>query len=131
MRAVGIDPPVAYVRVCTDPDGHSRFEDVSLGGSATGVTESDLRAVFSEPFDVGSLQFRYVVEEADDGELHNAPRRQFIVLLRGWCELEASTGDRRRFGPGTVLLADDVEGLGHRTRRIWDEKRLTLQIPLR
>lgn len=131
MSPVGTGLLAAYVRVCTGPDGHSRFEDVPLGGPSIGVIESDLRAVFSEPFDVESLQFRYVVEEADDGELHNAPRRQFIVLLRGWCELETSTGERRRFGPGTVLLADDVEGLGHRTRRIGDEKRLTLQIPLR
>lgn len=123
--------PRAYVRIYADAEGHSHLEDVPLDGEATGVVESELRAVFSEPFPAQSASFRYVVQEADGEHPHNAPRRQFIVMLAGVCEIEASDGDRRRLGPGEVLLLEDTEGHGHITRRVGDQDRLTLVIPLR
>jgi hypothetical protein len=125
-----VEMPVAYVRLYTDADGHSRFQDVSPPGRTTGVVESDLRATFSEPMSADWLMFRHVVHEADDSQPHNAPRRQFIVMLKGECEVETSTGEKRRLGPGSVLLTEDTEGLGHVTRRIGDGDRLTLLIPL-
>jgi hypothetical protein len=125
-----VEMPVAYVRLYTDADGHSRFQDVSPPGRTTGVVESDLRATFSEPMSADWLVFRHVVHEADDSQPHNAPRRQFIVMLKGECEVETSTGEKRRLGPGSVLLTEDTEGLGHVTRRIGDGDRLTLLIPL-
>jgi hypothetical protein len=125
-----VEMPVAYVRLYTDADGHSRFQDVSPPGRTTGVVESDLRATFSEPMSADWLVFRHVVHEADDSQPHNAPRRQFIVMLKGECEVETSTGDKRRLGPGSVLLTEDTEGLGHITRRIGEGDRLTLLIPL-
>jgi len=123
--------PVAYVRLYADEDGHSRFEDVRLGGEPRGVEESELRAAFSEPFEAQYAMFRHVVSEASADHPHNAPRRQFIIQLTGRCEIETSDGDRRRLGPGSVLLVEDVDGLGHITRRLGDEDRLTMIIPLR
>ncbi|WP_214370224.1 hypothetical protein [Pseudonocardia sp. H11422] len=122
--------PVAYIRLYTDAEGHSRFEDVSPLGRTTGVVESDLRATFSEPMSADWVVFRHVVHEADDSRPHNAPRRQFIIMLKGECEVETSTGEKRRLGPGSVLLTEDTEGLGHITRRIGGGDRLTLLIPL-
>lgn len=123
-------PPMAYIRLYADADGHSRFEDVTLTGETRGVVESDLLATFSAPFAAKEVMFRYVVREADGRRRHNAPCRQFIVQLTGECEIEASDGQRRRMVPGTVLLVEDTEGLGHVTRRIGDEERMTLIIPL-
>jgi hypothetical protein len=33
-------------------------------------------------------------------------------------EIECGDGDKRRFGPGDVYLADDLTGEGHRHREI-------------
>lgn len=120
----------AYIRLYTDSDGHSRLEDVVLRGRTTGVVESDLRATFSEPLQADWVVFRHVVKEADDSHPHNAPRRQFIIMLKGECEVETSTGEVRRLGPGDVLLTEDMDGIGHMTRRIGQEDRLTLVIML-
>lgn len=125
------DAPIAYIRLYADADGRSRFEDVRLTGEPRGVSESELRAVFSEPFPAEHAAFRYVIAEASGEHPHNAPRRQFIVQLTGECEIEASDGDRRRMVPGSVLLVEDTEGLGHVTRRLGQEDRLTMVIPLR
>ena len=50
------------------------------------------------------------------GEFHNAPRRQWVVILTGGMEVEVGDGTVRRFGPGEVFLADDLKGQGHMTR---------------
>lgn len=125
-----MNAPVAYFRLYAGDDGESHFEDVRLDGGSQGVAESELRAIFSDPFPAQRALFRHVVEEASAEHPHNTPRRQFIVQLTGECEIQTSDGDRRRLVPGSVLLLEDVDGAGHITRRVGDADRLTLLIPL-
>jgi len=63
-------------------------------------------------------------------DYHCAPRRQYTITLAG--ELEIGTGDGtvKRFGPGTVLLAEDLTGQGHTTRVVGTETRVTIVVPL-
>lgn len=49
---------------------------------------------------------------------HPASRRQFVVVLSGTVEVEASDGQKRQFGPGQMFLADDSASSGHRTRTL-------------
>ena len=51
-----------------------------------------------------------------ESESHNAPRRQYLFILNGSLEFEVPSGDRRTFGPGDVVLVEDVTGEGHTTR---------------
>lgn len=122
--------PHAYIRLYADAEGHSCFEDVTLPAETRGVVESDLVATFSAPIPTHAVMFRHVMREADGERPHTAPRRQFIIQLAGECEVEACHGEKRRMVPGTVLLVEDVEGHGHITRRVGDDQRLTLVIPL-
>jgi quercetin dioxygenase-like cupin family protein len=52
---------------------------------------------------------------------HNAPRRQFVVLLEGKEEIEIGDGTKRQFGPGDILLVEDTTGRGHKVRIIDDQ----------
>jgi hypothetical protein len=36
----------------------------------------------------------------------------------------------RRFGPGNIMLADDLTGRGHITRVVGDQPRLYVAVPL-
>jgi hypothetical protein len=121
----------AYTRLYSDADGHSRFEDVELPAKTGGVIESDLVATLADPIAAETVVFRNVLREASDSEPHNAPRRQFIIQITGWCEIETSTGEVRRFGPGEVLLVEDLDGRGHITRADESGERRTLLITLR
>ena len=53
---------------------------------------------------------------------HNAPRRQLIASLNGHVEAHVGSGgatckgEKRRFGPGELLLAEDTKGRGHCTQ---------------
>lgn len=123
--------PRAYTRLYTDAEGHSCLEDVDLQGVISGVGYATLVATFAPDIPAEAVVFRNVLREADDGRPHNAPRRQFIVQMSGWCEIETSRGEVRRFGPGSVLLVEDTDGRGHITRKVGgDGDRLTLVITL-
>ena len=47
-----------------------------------------------------------------------------------WDVLIVQAGERRRFGPGDVVLVEDTSGRGHITRWLGDGPRRTLFLPL-
>jgi hypothetical protein len=61
----------------------------------------------------------FVGRKPDVG-VHNAPRRQFLVVLGGELEIVTTLGQQQRLQPGDVLLADDVESKGHISRDVGD-----------
>ena len=61
---------------------------------------------------------------------HTAPQRQYSISLTGSIELGTPDGTLKQYGPGTVLLAEDMEGTGHSTRVIGAEPRFAIIIPL-
>ncbi|MEM9290357.1 MAG: hypothetical protein AAGD01_01600 [Acidobacteriota bacterium] len=65
-----------------------------------------------------------------DFDWHNAPQRQFVVLLNGAIEIETGDGAQRRFQGGDVLLVEDVSGRGHRTRNVGETPRRSLFLPV-
>jgi len=62
--------------------------------------------------------------------LHNAPRRQYVVTLSGEAEVELEDGTKISLRPGSVLLAEDIEGRGHITRTVGGKPWVSMFIPL-
>ncbi|MHB8577468.1 MAG: cupin domain-containing protein [Dehalococcoidia bacterium] len=113
-----------YFRIYAGPDGESHFEDVEVP-LETGGGQSQL----SQLIPATGVIFR--TSAADQYiSWHPAPRRQFVITLAGEAEVEASDGEVRRIGPGTVMLADDTSGKGHITRGVGTAERLSLFVPL-
>jgi hypothetical protein len=53
---------------------------------------------------------------------HNAPHRRYVVVLKGRFEVEVENGGKTKsFGPGDVLLAEDITGKGHLTRAVGED----------
>jgi len=78
---------------------------------------------------VTSLQFR---ENDPDynWDFHYAPVRQFIILLDGEIEFISILGEYRRFKTADVLLLEDTDGKGHKTRNILSKVRKSILIKL-
>jgi hypothetical protein len=112
-----------YFRIYTGDDGLSHFEDVEVESSATDVPNP------GEAITVGSLIFRQS-PAGRFSDFHRAPRRQFVITLSGGAEIEASDGEVRRVGPGSIMLAEDTTGKGHITRVVGDTERLFLFVTL-
>jgi hypothetical protein len=116
--------PMDIVRVFTGTDGQSHFEDVT-------VDLHDLGAAgrISKTWPSSGVQFRDVAGDYFL-DFHVAPRRQLVVNLTGSVELEIGSGERRVFGPGSILLAEDTTGQGHISRDVGGEPRTCLFIHL-
>lgn len=100
-------------RIFTGDDGRSHFEDLDLP-----LRISDLGAM-SPALPTDSVFFRDTSEAGPEVyDYHVAPRRQFALHLRGRTEIEVGSGERRTFGPGDILLADDLTGQGHISREV-------------
>ena len=78
---------------------------------------------------VKSLIFRHTGADYDYA-WHNAPERQYIVILEGDLDVEVGDGTRRRFGPGDILLAEDLTGRGHISRAVDGQPRRSLFITI-
>ena len=112
------------VRVYTGADGKSHFEDVEVE-----FRERSAFGSISAMVPARGVLFRKVGGNYDL-DFHNAPRRQYVVNLTGSVELEVGDGTRRRLGPGSILLAEDTTGQGHKSRAVAGEARTCLFIPL-
>ena len=61
---------------------------------------------------------------------HPAPRRQYIITLKGQAELEVSGGKKIQVSPGQIELVEDVTGKGHITRSVGTEDRVAIWLPV-
>ena len=91
-------------RIYSDENGDSHFEDVFILMNDAG----DI-GTLSETQPVKGIIFREV-EPTYDYNFHNAPQKQYIILLDGGIEIETSLGEVRRFDAGEILL------VGHKLR---------------
>jgi mannose-6-phosphate isomerase-like protein (cupin superfamily) len=106
--------------------GHTAFADVEIPGPAVqaeGVRNHWLRDVPATNVNIIEL-----LEWRPTLAPHPPPRRQWVIILQGAMEITTGTGERRRFGPGDCLLAEDMVGTGHETEDVGDERLVTLNI---
>ncbi|MCY3734348.1 MAG: hypothetical protein OXG42_08710 [Chloroflexi bacterium] len=109
-------------RMYQGEDGTSHFEDIELGLKAFDVGQ------FSRRLFPASMSFR-VSQPGLFVDWHNATGKTMILVLQGLVETEVTNGESRRFGPGDICYAEDVDGPGHKTTDI-EGPRLSLMIQL-
>jgi hypothetical protein len=113
-----------YVRLYTGSDGETHMEDVELE-----LTDSGRGTDVSPEFEAGGVNFAKFRDDYSFDQ-HNAPRRRFVIMLSGSIEVEASDGQVRTLGPGTALLAEDLTGVGHKSRIVGSGERLSVFVQL-
>jgi hypothetical protein len=115
---------VRITRVYTGADNRTHFADADIALQDHGTI-----GLLSDAVPATGVIFR---ETPADYEFdwHPAPQRQYIVLLDGMIEIEVGDGEVRTFGNGDVLLVEDTEGQGHRTRALDGNRRRSLFITL-
>jgi len=112
------------IRLYTGTDGESHFEDIEIP-----LEDSGKIGILSKPQKATSVIFR---ETADDYnyDWHNAPRKQYIIMLDAGVEIEVGDGTRRIINPGEILLAEDTTGHGHISRALNGKPRKSVFITL-
>lgn len=111
-------------RLYTGADGESHFEDIEMALADAGAI-----GALSEKVAATGVIFRYTAEDYDYC-WHNAPCRQYVVMLDGAVDIEVGDGTRRIFRGGDILLAEDGSGRGHVSRAVDGQPRRSLFITL-
>jgi hypothetical protein len=111
-------------RIYSGTDAETHFEDVEIP-----LREAGRIGRLSERISAKAVIFRETAPDYDY-DWHPAPERQYIVLLDGEIEITVGDGETRRFRGGDVLLVEDTEGRGHRTRTVDGRVRRSLFVPL-
>jgi quercetin dioxygenase-like cupin family protein len=101
---------IRCVRLWTDKDGASRFEEGTL--HLPGGTPGD---AIGPTVPAASVSFRQTAPE-DALAWHVAPAHQLVLTLGGTLQFEMRDGTTFVVHPGDALLADDTTGTGHRWR---------------
>jgi hypothetical protein len=114
-----------YTRIYADANGETHLQDIEPAMKNAGNA-----SMTSEMMAARGVIFRESNSEEYFIDWHNAPRRQFVVNLTGEVEITVSDGEKRHFGPGSILLAEDVTGKGHISRGVGKSERRTLFVPL-
>ena len=117
-----------YVRLYSDEQGISHFEDVSVSLSPLDFAPPAPPLNFASLFPASRCGL--VGGPPDwDGEIpHPAPQRQVFCTLTGSYEVTAGDGTVRTFPPGSMLLLEDTDGIGHTTRIV--EEAVVLAVSL-
>jgi hypothetical protein len=112
-------------RIFTGTDGESHFEDMDIPLEDLGPV-----GAMSKLIEATGVVFRETGADYDL-DFHNAPRRQFVLMLSGGeVEIEVGDGSKRLLGPGDILLAEDTTGRGHISRAIDDQPRVSIFVTL-
>lgn len=111
-------------RIYSDAHGESHFEDFTIALKSNGSI-----GFLSDTEPVKGIIFREVTGSYDY-DFHNAPQKQYIILLDGGVEIETSLGEKRTFTTGQILLVEDTTGKGHKTKNLENRVRKSIFITI-
>lgn len=111
-------------RLYTGPDHESHFEDIEIDLKDAG----DIGEL-SEKVKATGIIFRRTNPDYNY-DWHNAPQRQYIIMLDGSVDVEIGDGTVRRFSTGDILLVEDTTGRGHISRSVDNQPRSSVFVTL-
>ena len=109
-----------YVRIYTDSEGESRFEDLEVELAEVNFAPPAPPVQLSA-FTAATQWAFLSLPPGWEGDWHREPGRSVLFYLAGQSEIEVSDGAIRHFGPGDVTIVEDTTGKGHRSRTVGDE----------
>lgn len=138
--AVASTRVLSFTHLWADANGVSHFRDEKMSFEAatpenptagtTSRTNPDPEALVALPLrGATGATFLYLKRAAVE-DWHKAPRRMYLIPVQGMSEVTAGDGEVRRFGPGSIMLMDDLTGKGHITRAVGDVDHIALTIPV-
>jgi quercetin dioxygenase-like cupin family protein len=109
-----------YTRFFADDEGESHIEEIDIELELVDAVPPASPALISQRNP--AIQYAIVKFPSGwQGAWVTSPTRQIFFILSGKIEVEASDGDKRLFGPGSIVLFEDTKGKGHFSRVVGSE----------
>lgn len=112
------------LRLYTGEDGESHFEDIEIELADVGPIGKLSKKIKST-----GVIFRETPADYNY-DWHNAPQRQFIIMLDAGVEITIGSGETRVVQAGEVVLVEDTKGRGHVSRALNNKPRKSVFITL-
>lgn len=110
---------VKITRIRADEAGASYFEEEQVPMSLVEIVPGTPSLYISQPAVAKHL---FSINPAGwAGDMHVAPRRQYVIILAGELQVTVGNGEMRSFRAGDIVLAEDTTGDGHKTVNPRDE----------
>lgn len=106
---------IKAIRLINKEDGSCTFEV----GKIPNKTNIDSKGFFAQTH-----------VDAYEKVAHAAPRKQYVVTLKGKLKFKVTNGETFIIEPGTILIAEDTKGPGHTWDLVKGDKWERLYIPL-
>ncbi len=110
----------SYTRIYADSAGRSHFSDETMQLDPVTPGRGVPPTPASSPIPATAMRV-FCPPSGGDAGWHPVPGRVFNLILSGEVEIEVSSGETRRFGPGSLVLGEDTTGQGHQTRVVGKE----------
>ena len=109
--------------VYADEAGHSHFKDTKISLTFTGAD-----GFLSELLHAKGI----ILRETDGNYFYEGcvTQPQYVVILQGSVEIKVSSGTKRIFKTGDILLMNDTTGYGHISKAVRKKSRKSLFIPI-
>jgi hypothetical protein len=111
-------------RIYGDAAGDTHLQPIELPAKETFA--GTVRGINDIPATTAGMA-AFLDRKPDTG-VHEAPCRQFVVVLEGELEIITNLGHEERLGPGDVLLADDVGSKGHISRDVGEQPLMLMTV---
>ena len=108
---------VTFVRLYADASGESHFEDVQAELAPTDFAPR-VPPLNLATIGAASAAGFLGAPAGWTGDWHPSSGRNLFFVISGEWEIQASDGEVRRFGPGSILQVEDTSGKGHASRVI-------------
>lgn len=108
---------IPITHLYADEAGESHFKTMQVSSTAMDFAPPAPKLFVSMPAEATKHLF-LTLPGGWYGELHPAPRRQMMTVLKGELEITASDGTVRVFKDGDTALVEDTHGKGHATRNL-------------
>lgn len=102
---------VSYVRVYTDANNVTRFEDLDYAFAPVEFAPPAPPVFVTAALSASSVMFLYFPKGWTDAA-HPTPARQMAFLMSGEA-IGTAGGEERRFRAGDIALMEDTDGPGH------------------
>ncbi|MFC0345843.1 cupin domain-containing protein [Epilithonimonas hispanica] len=106
---------IPAVRLISNPDGTSSFERGTI---------PTLKHMNTTTFWINNKT------EEWEKNTHKAPRRQYVITLKGKIKFKVSDGSTFIIEPGVILLAEDTTGVGHSWDMVNSKEWERLYVPI-
>ncbi len=119
-----------FLRVYGDETGETHLARIELPEPNTSDDDGfgDITRRVLRDIPATTMNINENMERRQRLDLHPAPRRQFVIVLRGEFEVETTSGDSHRFQAGDCLLADDLDSKGHTHHDVGEEHSITISV---